>query len=185
MTSTTTPQTAQPARRRTRTQGPFPVVIIRPASTALPSYLREHRGRQRAANQLAADLTAQWRSDLPPSRWFVNHIGLNLDDPHDHLMWLPDGLDVRDIIRQARVLAPAPPPGAVRIGRDWHARPIVVVLHAPQWSLVLHRAHPYPAAWVLLGDNELSLCLDGTRELSIEWDEMSRDVYTTLTGDTG
>jgi len=151
----------------------------------LPSYLRRHRRRQRAANQLAADLTDQCRTDIDPRHRVADGIGVNLDDPYDYLVWLPDRQVVCDIIRQARVLAAAAPPGAVRIGRDRWARPVVAVLHAPQWSLVLRRARPYPAVWAYHAADGCGLCFYGTRELSIEWDEMTRDVYTTLTGDTG
>ncbi len=190
MTSTATPQTALPARGRTRAPqgdgpGPFPVVVVRPATMTLPSYLRRHRRRQRAANQLAADLTDQCRTDIDPRHRVADGIGVNLDDPYDYLVWLPDRQVVCDIIRQARVLAAAAPPGAVRIGRDRWARPVVAVLHAPQWSLVLRRARPYPAVWAYHAADGCGLCFYGTRELSIEWDEMTRDVYTTLTGDTG
>jgi hypothetical protein len=186
MTSTTTPRTAQTARRNGAGHGgkpgPFPVIIVRPATVTLPSYLREQRRRQRSANQLAAELTEQCRIDR---HRFVDQIGVDLDHPYDYELWFRDRQVVCHIIRQARALATAPPPGAVRIGRDRRARPAVAVLHGPQWSLVLRRACPYPAAWVLVGTSELCLRLYGTRELSVEWDEMTRDVYTTLTGDTG
>ena len=131
---------------------------------------------------LSEYLTEQCRIDR---HRFVDQVGVDLDNPYDVELWLRDRQVVGDIIRQALALATAPPPGAVRIGRDRHDRPAVAVLHAPQWSLVLRRADPYPAAWVLVGASELCLRPYGTRELSVEWDEMTRDVYTTLTGDTG
>ena len=138
MTSTATPQTGQPPRRRTRAPrnrqpGPFPVVVVRPATTALPAYLHHDRRRQGAANQLAAQLTEFFRIDIQSRQW-VDQVGVDLDDHYDYLMWLPDLHVVGDIIGQARALATAPPPGAVRIGRDRQARPAVAVLHAPQWS---------------------------------------------------
>jgi hypothetical protein len=190
MTSTAAPQAVRPPRRRipaarTEQPGPFPVVVVRPATITPPRYLRHQRRRQRAANQLAAELTAWSRSDLDPRRRFIDQIGVNLDDHYDYLMFLPDLQAVRDIIDQARALAATPPPCTVRIGRDRIDRPVVVALHAAQWSLVLHRACPYPLAWLLFGASELVLRPYGTRVLSVEWDEMTRDVYATLTGDTG
>ena len=185
MTSTSTPRTGQPTRRtraRHAKPGPFPVVIIRPATVTLPHYLHEHRRRQGAANQLAAELTEQCRMDR---HRFIDQIGVDLDNHYDYLMWLPDLQVVSDIVGQARALAAAPPPGAVRIGRDRLARPAVAALHGPRWSLVLRRGRPYPAAWLLCGESEACLRLYGTPELSVDWDEMTRDVYATLTGDTG
>ncbi len=190
MTSTTAPLIVQPPRRRTPAAGnpqrePFPVVVVRPATITPPSYLRHQRRRQRAANQLAADLTAWSRTDMPPCDEFIAALDVNLDHPDDYPEWVGDRQAVSDIIDQARALATTPPPCAVRIGRDRQDRPVALALHAARWSLVLHRAHPYPVAWLLVGASDLLLRPYGTRELSVEWDEMTRDVYTTLTGDTG
>lgn len=99
---------------------------------------------------------------------------------------MPTRKVVQDIIEQAPVLAAAPPPGAVRIGRDARGRPVVAVLHAPQWSLVLRRAHPDPVVWAFIGAiGKFSFRFCGSRELRVAWDEMTRAVYTTLTGDSG
>jgi hypothetical protein len=190
MTLTAMPQAVQPTRRRTpaarrEEPGPFPVVVVRPAARPLPRYLHQHRRRQRAANQLAADLTEWSRSDNHPRHGFIDQIGVNLDHPYDYQPWLGDHQAVDDIIRQAQALATTPPPCTVRIGRDRQSRPVVAALHAPQWSMVLRRACLYPVAWVLVGASDLLLRPYGTRELSVEWDEMTRDMYTTLTGGTG
>nr|BFE56364.1 hypothetical protein GCM10020063_008900 [Dactylosporangium thailandense] len=110
---------------------------------------------------------------------------MNLDDPQD-LLCLPERHVVRDLIRQARVLAAAPPPGTVRIGRDRQGRPVVVVLHGLHWSLVLRGADPSPAVWAFLGPaGRHSFCCCGVGERSVEWDEMTRDVYATLSGGIG
>jgi hypothetical protein len=192
MTSTTMQQSAAPSRRRTGARrapaqpGPFPVVVVHPATVQLPGYLRWHRPRQRAANRLAAHLTDRCRAAVQPRHGLDEGVGVDLDNPRDPLMHLVGQQVVHRIIRQARELAAAPRPGTVRIGRDSRARPIVAVLHGPRWSLVLHRAHPYPGAWTYLGaDDGYSLHFHGAGNLSVAWDEMTHDVYTTLTGDPG
>jgi hypothetical protein len=189
VTSTST-QPAVPAAPRAGASrsgqpGPFPVVVVRAATVTLPAYLRRQRGRQRGANQLAAALTDRSRAACVPGHSLDHSFWINLDDPHDYLLYLPARQVVDDLIRQARVLAAAPPPGAVRIGRDRQGRPVVVVLHGPHWSLVLCRAHPDPAAWAFLDANQYSFRFHGVRELSVDWDEMIGDVYRTLTGGTG
>jgi hypothetical protein len=74
----------------------------------------------------------------------------------------------------------------VRIGRDHWARPVVAVLHAARWSLVLRRANPGPTVWAFLATTgQLSLRFHGIRELGAAWDEITGDVYATLTGGTG
>ncbi len=74
----------------------------------------------------------------------------------------------------------------MRIGRDHRGRPVVAVLHAARWSLVLRRAAAGPAVWAFLAaTGQLSLRFHGIRELGAAWDEMTRDVYATLTGGTG
>jgi hypothetical protein len=160
--------------------------VVRPATATLPSYLRRHRPWQRAANQLAAALTEQSRTAVGPGQLVHHGIGVNLDDPHSFLLWLPRREVVGNIIRYARVLAAAPPPGAVRIGRDRRARPVVAVLHAARWSLVLRRADSGPAVWAFLAaTGQLGLRFHGIGELGAAWDEMTRNVYTTLCGGTG
>jgi hypothetical protein len=174
------------ARQASGEPGPFPVVVVHPATVTLPGYLRWHRRRQRGANRLAAELTEQCRAALQPGHGLDGGFGVNLDDPRDYGLYLPGRQVVCGIIRQARALAAAPPPGAVRIGRDRRARPVVAVLHGPRWSLVLRRADQYPAVWVFLGAADgYGLRFYGTGEVSTQWYEMARDVYTTLTGDTG
>ncbi len=190
MPSTVTRPAALAPGRTTARQcdgpGPFPVVVVRPATATLPSYLRRHQPWQRAATQLAAALTEQPRAAVGPGHLVDDGIGVNLDDPHNLLLWLPGREPVANIIRHARVLSAAPPPGAVRIGRDHRGRPVVAVLHAARWSLVLRRAAAGPAVWAFLAaTGQLSLRFHGIRELGAAWDEMTRDVYATLTGGTG
>ncbi|MGI5243374.1 hypothetical protein [Dactylosporangium sp. CA-139066] len=184
MTSTST-SPAGPSASRAGQPGPFPVFIVRAATVTLPGYLRRQRGRQRGANQLAAALTEQCRAAGNPGHEVDHGCWINLDDPYDELRSLTDRPVVADLVRQARVLAEAPPPGAVRIGRDRLGRPVVVVLHGRHWSLVLRRAHPTPAAWVFLDANGYRVRVHGVRELSVEWDEMTRDVYRSLSGSIG
>ncbi|WP_432830892.1 hypothetical protein [Dactylosporangium sp. CA-092794] len=180
---------AAPGRARARHcdgPGPFPIVVVRPATAILPGYLRRHQPWQRAANQLAAALTEQSRAALGPGHLVDDGMSVNLDDPHAFLLWLPGREVVGNIIRYARVLAAAPPPGAVRIGRDYRGRPVVAVLHAARWSLVLRRADPGPAVWVFLAAvGPLGLRCHGFGELGAAWDAMTRDVYATLAGGIG
>ncbi|WP_426513092.1 hypothetical protein ACPPVO_22090 [Dactylosporangium sp. McL0621] len=187
MTSTSTSNVASTSGVPQRGQpGPFPVIVVRPATATIPAYLRRHRGCRRGANQLAAALTEQCRAVLKAGPSLDDDIWLDLDDPRRCLLFLPDRQVVEDLIRQAPVVAAAPPPGTVRIGRDLQGRPVVVLLHGPHWSLVLRRGHPDPAAWVFLGvADPCALRLHGGRELSVDWDEMTRDVYRILTGGTG
>jgi hypothetical protein len=189
MTSTPTHQVVPSAQGRTgtpqcRQPGPFPALVVRPATVTLPSYLRRHRRRQRAANQLAAALTDQCRAAVGPGHGLDGSVGVSLDDPRDYLLYVPGRQVVCDVIGQAPVLAAAPPPGAVRIGRDRRGRRVVAVLHAPVWSLVLRRAHPCPVVWAFLRASEHSFRFCGIGELGVAWDEMARHMYTTLTGDT-
>ena len=167
--------------------GQFPVVIVRPATVTLPTYLRRHRRRVRGANRMAALLTEHSRAAGRPWPALDWGFDINLDEARDYLIYLTAGRDgLREVMRQARALAEAPPLGAVRIGRKRRGRAVVVVLHAPEWSLVLRRAQPYPAVWVFLGAaGGYSFRFYGTGELSTQWYDMARDVYTTLTGDTG
>jgi len=51
---------------------------------------------------------------------------------------------------------------------------------------VLRRAHPDPAAWVFIGaTGKRGFRFCGSRQLSVARQDMTRAVYTTLTGDTG
>src|SRR5262245_31304964 len=102
MTSTSTQQTVPSPGHRTAPmcaqRGPFPVVIVRPATTTLPSYLRRQRRRQRAANQPAAALTDQCRGAVGPGHGLDASVGIDLDDPRDYLSYLPGRQVVCDII---------------------------------------------------------------------------------------
>ncbi|MEU7874291.1 hypothetical protein [Dactylosporangium sp. NPDC049140] len=184
MTATSTSNTgasAPPAGVPRRGQpGPFPVIVVRPATAPVPAYLRQHRRCRRGANLLAAARTGQCHA-VRTVRPSPDDIWLDLDDPRDYLLVLPDRQVVENLIRQAPVVV-APPPG----GRDRQARPIVVLLHGPRWSLVLRRGHPYPVGVGAPGEaGPCALRLHGTRELSVDRDGMTRDVYRLLTGDAG
>ena len=166
--------------------GPFPSLIVRPATATPPTYLRRHVRRQGNANRLAAALTERCRAGLGPGSLLEGDIWVDIDDPRDDWWYLPSRQVVDDIIAQAPVLAADAPPGAVRVGRDGRGRPVVAVLHAPRWSLVLRRVHPDPAGWVFIGaTGKRGFRFCGSRARSVAWQDMTRAVYTTLTGDTG
>jgi len=189
MTTTATRQ-AVPSRHRTSPPSapawPFPVVVVRPATAAMPAYLGRACVWRGAANRLAAALTNQCRAGLGPGRLLRGGRWVDLDDPRSYLPHLPGRESVREIIRDAHGLAACPPPGAVRIGRDPRGRPVVAVLHAPRWSLVLRHGAPRPAVWAFLAaTGRAGLRLHGTGELGLAWEQMTSDVYTTLIGDTG
>lgn len=160
---------------------PFPVVVVRPATVKLAPYTRRHRRRQRAANQMAAALTEASRDGTPPRPGVDWGMTINLDDPWDFLTGIRDLL--RSLIRDAPVLAAAPPPGAVRIGRDNRGRAAVVVLHAAAWSLLLCPARPHPRAWAFLGAyHGLALSIYTADErLNAQWNDMLDAVSAALT----
>ena len=58
-------------------------------------------------------------------------------DHHEVDLYLRVELSGDAIIRDARGIAAAAPPGAVQVGRDRRGRALAVVLHAEDWSLVV------------------------------------------------
>ncbi len=178
---------ANPGNNRARQQAgcdepePFPVIVVRPATVKLAPYTRGHRRRQRAANQMAAALTEACREGTPPRPGVDWGVAIDLDDPRDYLTGVRDLL--RRIIDDGPVLAAAPPPGAVRIGRDNRGRAVVVVLHSAAWSLLLCPAQPHPRAWAFLGayhGTALSIYPADDR-LSMQWNDMLDTVFAVLT----
>ncbi|MFC0532111.1 hypothetical protein [Phytohabitans kaempferiae] len=76
------------------------------------------RDRRGAANQLGHHLTEAARRGINPLVDKPMQMPLRLVPQAPH------------IIHAAPALAAAPPPDALRIGRDLRGRPVVVVLHA-------------------------------------------------------
>jgi hypothetical protein len=125
--------------------------VVRTAAATLPSYLRRHRVRQRAGNLLAAALADQCRAAVGLGHCLDGSVGVNLDDACDYLLYLPRAAGGVRHHPPGPVLAAAPPPGAVRIGRDGRARPgRGGAARAGVEPLVLRRAHRCPAVWAFL-----------------------------------
>jgi hypothetical protein len=113
----------------------FPVTIVRPATTPLPTLTAVQRDRRRAASRLAASLTYAARG-----RSRRGHP----DVVAGFVPWPETG---SQIIREAPDLAAAPPPGAMQVGTNDQGRPVAMVLHADRWSLVLHAARIRTYGW--------------------------------------
>jgi hypothetical protein len=142
-------QTAPTGDGATGDPGPFPVTIVRPALVALPPLSAVQRDRRRAASRLAAELTdAALRRRRRPIH-------------HEVDLYLRVEISGEAIIRDARGIAAAAPPGAVQVGRDRRGRALAVVLHAEDWSLVVDavtivtRGWRPPVTWVFLDRPDL------------------------------
>ncbi|WKU03456.1 hypothetical protein [Micromonospora sp. HUAS LYJ1] len=127
-TSAATGASARRASPRPRRQNnpTFPVVIVRPAMIDLPSTTAAQRHRRRAADQLAAELTDAARTGRP---CLIKE--LILDAPMDEV---PASTTIAN---EATQIVDAPPPAAVRVGRNLRGEPVAVVLHGDRWSLVI------------------------------------------------
>jgi hypothetical protein len=158
------------APRRPRRRRPGPVTLVRPATITTPALTGEQRERRRAANEIAAELTAAARQGRRP--YCVPGMAIRITEITQAV----------DIIAAAPAIAADPPPGALRIGRHLRGRAVAVVLHADDWSLVLRPAHGgrTPASWTFIdGDHNayfgtpVPFCLDrDTTVRGVEWTDM-------------
>ena len=110
--------------------GPFPVTVVRPATTTL-HLSPVQRARRRDAATWAAGIT--WRAQDSGTRTAV------ADRPRtaspSTISW------ARDVIRDAVPLAESAHPARVQIGRTRAAGIVAVVIHADTWSLVIRTRH--------------------------------------------
>lgn len=141
MTTSQSPSTAairkavrRPRRRR---PGPFPVIITRPATTTGAPLTAIQRERRRRADQCGAELTAAALQGRRP------------DLEHPCEASVADLPKASRIIAIAAALAADSEPGAFRVGRDLRGRPVAVVLHAEDWSLLIRPARVgyAPTSW--------------------------------------
>jgi hypothetical protein len=176
---TSTAAAGHSARARKRHQrrgrpGPFPVTVVRPATVAVEPLTPTQRARQRAANEMAREITEASRDGTRPD--LGAHFPLSLRYYSKYRNTL------QAIVPDALALAANPPAGAVRIGRNLRGHVVVAVLHATTWSLLLCPAQPHPAVWAFLdqfGPAALWFCSNGDL-LSVQWTEMTDTVFTAL-----
>ena len=91
--------------------------------------------------------------------------------------------------KEAPTIAADPAAGAVEVGRDLHGRPVAVVLHAPTWSLVIHRTgnpnQPVTSRAYLDGystDAPPDFCFDADCTVTgVEWSNMIAAVLAAVT----
>jgi hypothetical protein len=135
-----------------------PVVIVRPATVALPRLSAAQRNRRRAAIRLATDLTdaavhgraMRWTNHEVtwcfPTVSLANRPAPNLDDDPDAYSQYVD-VSSEEILRDAPDIAAAPAAGAVQVGRDRFGHPVAVVVHAQRWTLVIDAARLGGHGW--------------------------------------
>jgi hypothetical protein len=116
--------------RRTREPGPFPVIVVRPATTPL-QLSPVQRVRRRDAAAWAAGIT--WRAQDSGTRTTVAYRPRTASPSTNS--W------ARDVIRDAVPLAESAHPARVQIGRTRAAGIVAVVVHADTWSLVIRTRH--------------------------------------------
>lgn len=154
---------------------PFPVVIVCPAAVSPVSLSAEQRERHREANYLAYDITECARRAVRDDRYPAFGMPVSM-------YAFPEVTEaVREIIRDAPGLAAQPPAGALRVGCDNRGRVVVVVLHAPTWSVLLRPGHRRPAAWTFIDayNSGVDLWLYGDGDLlQVQWDDMLDAVLT-------
>lgn len=142
--STTAARTAvrRPRRRR---PGPFPVIITRPATTTAAPLTAIQRRRRRIADQGGAELTAAARRGRRPDLEYPCEASIS------------DLPVASRIIATAAALAANPDPGAFRVGRDLRGRPVAVVLHAEDWSLLIRPARVGfdPTSWTFFNPGDV------------------------------
>ncbi len=169
-------RTRRPRRQHQPT--PAPVVIVRAASVAATQPTPAQRARRAAARRRAAEATDAARRGWPAS-W---------DDPGLR-MRIEAVPQAARILQEAPTIAADPAAGAVEVGRDLHGRPVAVVLHAPTWSLVIHRTgnpnQPVTSRAYLDGystDAPPDFCFDADCTVTgVEWSDMIAAVLAAVT----
>jgi hypothetical protein len=122
------------------------------------------RERRRIADQIGAELTAAARQGRFP------------DLAHPHAASISDFPTVSRIIATAAALAATPDAGALRVGRDLRGRPVAVVLHAEDWSLLIRptRVGYAPISWTFFDPDpsHLDAIAQGSlRDLGFRFDD--------------
>ncbi|MEV4511513.1 hypothetical protein AB0K00_21375 [Dactylosporangium sp. NPDC049525] len=140
----------------------------------------DQHGRRSAANQTAGEFTTAARQGRS------SRVGATYD-----VMWAIDIRQVTDIITDAPGLAADPTPGALLIGRDLRGRPVVVLLHADTWSLVIapSRAGHAASSFVCIDGHRSGFDLDhlvwsfddDTSVHGVEWTDMLAAVLAAAT----